>query len=42
MPERVLNNLRGIGRVVANGIWRLGYASAFFLMVLMRSGVSFR
>jgi phospholipid/cholesterol/gamma-HCH transport system permease protein len=42
MPKRVLINLRGIGRAVANGIWRLGYASAFFLMVLMRSGVSFR
>ena len=42
MLERVLNNLRGIGKSVVNGIWRLGYASAFFLMVLMRSGVSFR
>ncbi len=42
MPERVLINLRGIGKSVVTGIWRLGYASAFFLMVLMRSGVSFR
>jgi len=42
MPERVLNKLRGIGKSVVDGIWRLGYASAFFLMVLMRSGVSFR
>jgi len=42
MSERVLNGLRGIGQAVVNGIWRLGYASGFFLMILMRSGVSFR
>ena len=42
MSERVLNSLRGIGQAVVNGIWRLGYASGFFLMILMRSGVSFR
>ena len=42
MSERVLNSLRGIGQAVVNGIWRLGYASGFFLMILLRSGVSFR
>jgi len=34
--------LRHVGHVVINGIWRLGYASRFFALVLMRSAVSFR
>ncbi len=42
MPERVLKNLRGIGHEVVNGIWRLGYASRFFLLTLARSATSFR
>jgi phospholipid/cholesterol/gamma-HCH transport system permease protein len=42
VPERVLDSLRGIGHKVVNGVWRLGYASGFFLMTLVRSGTSFR
>ncbi|HET9701887.1 MAG TPA: lipid asymmetry maintenance ABC transporter permease subunit MlaE [Burkholderiales bacterium] len=34
--------LRGIGAAVINGIWRLGYASRFFLLTLLRSGTTFR
>jgi phospholipid/cholesterol/gamma-HCH transport system permease protein len=34
--------LRHVGHLVIDGIWRLGYASRFFALVLIRSGVSFR
>ena len=33
---------RGVGRRVNDGVWRLGYASRFFLALLLQSGVSFR
>jgi phospholipid/cholesterol/gamma-HCH transport system permease protein len=29
------------GRTAVDGIWRLGFASRFFLAVLMRSGTAF-
>jgi phospholipid/cholesterol/gamma-HCH transport system permease protein len=42
MPERIAAGLRGIGHQVVSGILRLGYASRFFLLILLRSAVSFR
>ena len=42
MLERVAGGLRRLGRQCINAIWRLGYASRFFLLVLLRSGTSFR
>jgi phospholipid/cholesterol/gamma-HCH transport system permease protein len=42
MFSGVLNWLRGIGANVINGIWRLGYASRFFIRTLLGSGSSFR
>jgi phospholipid/cholesterol/gamma-HCH transport system permease protein len=37
-----LRALRSIGHRVIEAVWRLGYASRFFLLVLLRSGPSFR
>jgi phospholipid/cholesterol/gamma-HCH transport system permease protein len=37
-----MKGLRGVGRHVVNGIWRLGYATRFFLITLLRSATSFR
>ncbi len=34
--------MRGLGHQVVDGVWRLGYASRFFLVTLLRSGTSFR
>jgi len=43
MPHRKVGfGLRTIGAAVVNGVWRLGYASRFFLMTLISSGASFR
>ncbi len=42
MLERVFSSLRGIGHQTINGIWRLGYASRFFVLTLARSATSFR
>jgi len=43
MPHRKVGfGLRSIGATVVNGVWRLGYASRFFLMTLISSGASFR
>jgi len=38
----VVRALRGLGQQVTARIWRLGYASRFFLAVLMYSGTSLR
>jgi len=38
----LLRALRHIGHRVIDGVWRLGYASRFFALVLLRSGPSFR
>jgi phospholipid/cholesterol/gamma-HCH transport system permease protein len=35
-------NVRSIGRHTVNGLWRLGYASRFFALILLQSGTSFR
>jgi len=42
VPERIAGPLRGIGRQVVDGLWRLGYATRFFALTLVRSAVSFR
>ena len=34
--------LRSIGGTVVDGVWRLGYSSRFFVMILISSGASFR
>ena len=34
--------IQGIGHRVVDSIWRLGYASRFFLLTLLKSGTSFR
>lgn len=35
-------SLRNIGRRVINAIWRMGYATRFFMLTLMYSGASFK
>jgi phospholipid/cholesterol/gamma-HCH transport system permease protein len=40
--DRIAAPLSRLGRQVINAAWRLGYASRFFLLVLIRSGTSFR
>jgi len=35
-------NVRSIGHHTVNGLWRLGYASRFFALILLQSGTSFR
>jgi phospholipid/cholesterol/gamma-HCH transport system permease protein len=43
MPHRKVGfGLRSVGSTVVNGVWRLGYASRFFMMTLISSGASFR
>jgi phospholipid/cholesterol/gamma-HCH transport system permease protein len=42
MLDRVADTLRGVGSRVVNGVWRIGFASRFFLATIMNSGVSFR
>ena len=42
MPEPAAGVIRGLGRRVVNGLWRLGYASRFFAATLLRSGTSVR
>ena len=42
MLEGVSNMLRGLGGRVNNAIWRLGFASRFFVMILVYSGAAFR
>jgi phospholipid/cholesterol/gamma-HCH transport system permease protein len=37
-----VRGLRGIGSRVINGVWRIGYATRFFLMTLFYSALSFR
>jgi phospholipid/cholesterol/gamma-HCH transport system permease protein len=34
--------LASIGRLAINGVWRLGYASRFFALMILHSGTSFR
>jgi phospholipid/cholesterol/gamma-HCH transport system permease protein len=42
MLDRLVSGLRLVGNRVVNGAWRLGYASRFFALTLIRSGLSFR
>ena len=42
MDNIVFRALRHIGHMVIDGVWRLGYASRFFFLVLARSALSFR
>ncbi len=42
MFERMTGSLRGIGHTAIEGVWRIGYASRFFLLTLFKSGISFR
>ncbi|HEV8645897.1 MAG TPA: lipid asymmetry maintenance ABC transporter permease subunit MlaE, partial [Burkholderiales bacterium] len=38
----VIINVRTIGYHTVNNLWRLGYASRFFALILLQSGTSFR
>lgn len=38
----IVKSIRGIGHQVINAIGRIGYASRFFVLVLLNSGLSFR
>ena len=43
MPKRSATvSVGNIGHHTINGVWRLGYASRFFLLILLHSGTSFR
>jgi phospholipid/cholesterol/gamma-HCH transport system permease protein len=42
LDKVLLRGLRLVGHKVVNGVWRLGYASRFFLLAVLRSGISFR
>jgi len=42
MLDHAVRGLRLVGTRVVNGVWRLGYASRFFGLTLLRSAVSFR
>ena len=42
MLERAITGIRGIGHRVVSAVGRLGYASRFFLAVILHSGMSFR
>ena len=38
----IVENLRFLGHRIVNAVWRIGYTSRFFIMVLFYSGTSFR
>ena len=38
----IMRSIRGIGHRTINAVWRIGYASRFFVMILFYSGASFR
>ena len=42
MPRRIVIGIRGVGHRVIDSIWRLGYASRFFLLTMLKSGTSLR
>ncbi len=42
VDKGVVRALRGLGQRVTSRIWRLGYASRFFLAILLESGTSLR
>ncbi len=38
----IVENLRFLGHRIVNAVWRIGYVSRFFLLILLYSGISFR
>ncbi len=42
MPKRILAGVRALGRRVDDGIWRLGFAARFLVMILAYSGTALR
>lgn len=38
----MLNAIRDLGRRTIEGVWRIGFATRFFLTILLRSGTAFR
>ena len=42
MMKRITEMLRSLGELVTASVWRLGFASRFFLTMLLQSGTSFR
>ena len=42
MLKRIISSIRGIGHHVIDSTWRLGYASRFFILVLLKSSTSLR
>ncbi len=38
----IVENLRSLGHRIVNAVWRIGYASRFFMLILLYSGISFR
>src|SRR5665647_44477 len=38
----IVENLRFLGHRIVNAVWRIGYASRFFMLILFYSGTSFR
>jgi phospholipid/cholesterol/gamma-HCH transport system permease protein len=40
--DRAITGVRNIGHRVVDAVWRIGYASRFFLAALLHSGTSFR
>ena len=42
MTRRIVIGIRGVGHRVIDSIWRLGYASRFFTLTLLKSGTSMR
>ncbi len=42
MPRRIISGIQNFGHHVIESTWRLGYASRFFLLVLLKSSTSVR
>lgn len=42
MPKRIVTAIRGVGHRAIDGTWRLGYASRFFALTLLKSATAFR
>jgi phospholipid/cholesterol/gamma-HCH transport system permease protein len=42
LPKRIVTGIQSVGHRVIDNIWRLGYASRFFLLTLIKSGTSLR
>ncbi|MCC7092366.1 MAG: ABC transporter permease, partial [Nitrosomonas sp.] len=42
MFRHLIYSVRSIGHRTIDSIWRLGYASRFFVLVLLKSGTSLR